>query len=158
MINKLLITIFLLSSINSICQVSENNEKENIIGVWQAGTNEISSGYLDTYKFYGNGRFEFKPTEYNGLNRIVKIAGTYKIDNGKIIFYVNSITELVGDKIERSMTSTLSDSWAIEDGKLVTRKIKSAQQIATFEYCKANKDKQDCFQIDNRMYYKIELQ
>lgn len=155
---RISVIIILLVSFNSICQTSVKNDNKNIIGTWQTGTNEISSGYLDTYRFYENGKFEFNPTKYNGLNRIVKISGTYKIDSGKIRFNVNSITEIVGDKIERSMTSTLSDSWAIKDGKLVTRKIKSTQQIATFEYCEAENDKHSCFEIENRMFYKIEVQ
>jgi hypothetical protein len=154
---SLSILIILLVSFNSICQTSANNEKNNIIGIWQSGTNEISSGYLDTYKFYGNNKFEFKPTGYNGLNRIIKIAGTYKIDDGKITFYINSITELIGDKIERSTTSTQSDSWAIENGKLITRKIKSKEQTAIFEFCKLD-EKSICFQIDNRMFYKLEVE
>ena len=152
---RIFIIIILLISFNSICQTSVNTENKNIIGIWQAETNEVSSGYLDTYRFYENNKFAFEPSQYDGLKRIVQIAGTYKIDNAKIVFYVHSIKELVGNKIERSMITTLSDSWAIDGGKLVTKKIKSSPQDATFEFCKSNEDNQNCLIIDGRLFYKI---
>jgi len=149
------IIIILLVSFNSFCQTSVNNENKNIIGIWQAESNEVSSGYHDTYRFYKNNKFNFEPTQYDGLKRIIKITGTYKIVNTKIVFYLNSITELIGDKIERSTITTLSDSWAIEGGRLVTRKIKSRSQEATFEFCKSIENEKECLKIDDRLFYKI---
>lgn len=151
---RIFIIIVLLISFNSICQTSVNNK--NIIGIWQAETNEVSSGYLDTYRFYKNNKFAFEPSQYDGLKRIVQIAGTYKIHNSKIVFYVHSITELVGNKIERSMITTLSDSWAIDGGKIVTKKIKSSPQEAKFEFCESIEDNKNCLKIDGRLFYEIE--
>ena len=110
MTNRLLITFLLLSSISTNCRTFERKKSGALIGIWQDGTNEVSSAYLDTYTFSRNNKFEFKPNEYNGLNRIIKISGTYKIQNSEIIFDIETITELVGGKIERSMITTLSDS------------------------------------------------
>ena len=152
---RILIIIILFISFNSICQTSVNNENKDIIGVWQAETKEVSSGYLDLYRFYKNNKFIFEPSQYDGLKRIAQIAGTYKIDKDKIVFYVNSISELVGNKIERSMITTLSDSWAIDAGKLITKKIKSSPQKAKFEICKSIEDNQNCLKIDDRLFYKI---
>ena len=151
---RISLIIILLFSINSFCQPSEKKETENIIGTYQAGTSEISSIYQDIYKFFANNKFEFEPTRYNGLNRIIKIAGKYKIENNKILFFVHSLTEIVGDKIERSMITTLSDSWAIDGGKLVTKKVKTSPQEASFELFKSN-DNQNCLKIDDKLFYKI---
>ena len=155
---KICLIIMVFVSINSISQNVTKNNFNNIVGVWQLQSKEVSSGLLDSYKFYLDNKFEFYPSEYNGLKRIIKITGTYKIEDNKIAFNVNSITELVGDKIERGLTTTLSDSWTITDGNLVTRKIKSEKQIATFEFCKTDKSDEDCFLIDGRIYYKIILE
>lgn len=150
---RIFIIIVLLISLNSLCQTSVNNK--NIIGIWQAETNEVSSANLDTYKFYKNNKFVFEPSQYDGLKRIVKIAGTYKIHNAKIVFYVNSLTELIGNKIERSMITTQSDSWAIEGGKLVTKKIKSLPQEAKLEFLGSIEGNKNCLKIDARLFYKI---
>ena len=151
---RIFIITVLLISFNSICQTSVNNK--NIIGIWQAETNEVSSNYHDTYRFYKNNKFAFEPSQYDGLKRIVQIAGTYKIHDAKIVFYVHSIQELVGNKIERSMITTLSDSWAIDGGKLVTKKIKSLPQEAKFEFCESIEDNKNCLKIDGRLFYEIE--
>jgi hypothetical protein len=151
---KIAILLILLFSINSICQTSNNNNDE-IIGIWQAETSEVSSNYHDIYRFLSNNKFEFEPTGYNGLNRIVKISGNFKIKNDKIIFYPHAITELVGNKIERSFTTTLSDSWAIESEKLISKKIKSSPQSANFELNKPTGDNKINIKIDSRIFYKI---
>jgi hypothetical protein len=149
---KLSLFLILLFSINSFCQTKET---KNIIGIWQAETSEISSTYQDIYRFSKDNKFEFEPTRYNGLNRIIKISGVYKINNYKIIFYPHKITELSGNKIERSMTSTLSDTWAIDNGKSVSKIIKSSPQEATLEIIKLNSENQYIIKIDNRTFYKI---
>ncbi|MBC7523035.1 MAG: hypothetical protein H7239_01140 [Flavobacterium sp.] len=152
--STLLSIFFFFISISSFCQTSVE-EKNAIKGTWQVGTNEVSSAYHDTYAFIENNKFEFTPTGYNGLNRIIKISGTYKIEDNQIIFNVQTITELIGGKIERSMITTLSDSWAIDGGKLVTKKVNGTKQKATFNFCKSEDGKQNCFEIDNRRYFKV---
>ena len=144
-----LVILLLLSSLPVFSQKTGNFKTENLIGTWQAESNEISSTYLDTYVFSKN-EFTFKPTGYNGLNRIVEIKGSYKLIENKIIFHVNFITEIIGGKIERSMITTLSDSWAIDGGKLVTKKTKSDAQTAILESCEP-----ECLIIDKRKFYKI---
>ena len=156
MTKRLLIACLLLNIINTNCQTFESKKSNTLIGIWQAGTNEISSAYLDTYTFNENNKFEFKPNEYNGLNRIIKISGTYRIQNSEIIFHTETITELTGGEIERSTTTTLSDSWSIDGGKLITKKINKTKQKASFKFCKSEGDKQNCFKIDERSYFKID--
>jgi len=146
--------IVLLISFNSICQTTLI--KSNIIGIWQAETDEVSSAYHDTYRFCKNNKFVFEPSQYDGLKRIVKIAGTYKIQNAKIVFYVKSLTELIGNKIERSMITTQSDSWAIEGEKLVTKKIISLPQEAKLEFLESIEGNKNCLKIDGRLFYKVE--
>lgn len=148
------IIFFFFISINSFCQILEQ-ENNAIKGTWQLGTNEVSSASYDTYTFIQNNKFEFTPSGYNGLNRIIKITGTYKIEDNLILFKVLIIMELVGGKIERSMTTTLSDSWAIDGGKLITKKVNVAEQKATFNFCKPEDDNQNCIEIDNRRYFKV---
>jgi hypothetical protein len=152
--SKLSIIFFFFISISSFCQTSVK-EKNAIKGTWQVGTNEVSSTNHDTYTFIENNKFEFKPTGYNGLNRIVKISGTYKIEDNEIIFNIQTVTELIGGKIERSMITTLSDSWAIDGGKLVSKKVNGTEQKATFNFCESEDDNQNCIEIDNRRYFKV---
>jgi hypothetical protein len=141
-------------SVSSFCQTF-TNDKCLISGTWQERTNEVSSIYHDTYTFLPNNKFEFKPTGYNGLNRIIKITGTYKIEENQILFKIQSVTELVGGKIQRSMVTTLSDSWEIDGGKLVTKNVNIIEQNANFNFCKTNNDKLNCIEIDDKTYFKL---
>jgi heat shock protein HslJ len=152
--SKLSIIFSLFISICSFCQTSVE-EKSQLQGTWQEVNSEVSSNYHDTYTFFQNNKFEFTPTGYNGLNRIIKISGTYKIEENQIKFNVQKITELVGGKIERSRITTLSNSWAIDGGKLVTKKVNEIEQIATFNFCKTKDANPNCFEIDNNRYFKV---
>ena len=150
--NKLLVIATLSISFNVTCQIIKNQKEINIVGLWQSNTVEVTSAYLDSYRFYANHKFEFVPTGYNGLNRIIKIVGTYQILENEIKFHVQSLIEVAGGSIERSTTATWSDSWSIDGGKLITKKIKSNIQIASLEFCN---EANHCISIDKRIYYKI---
>ena len=152
LMKKLFIIITLLLSIDILCQTINKQEEIDIVGFWQSDSNEVTSDYHDSYMFYANSKFEFIPSGYNGLNRIIKIIGTYKLADNEIKFQVQSVIELDGGSIERSSITTLSDTWSIDGGKLVTKKIKSKLQTASFEFCRDNKKS---ISIDKRNFYKI---
>ena len=63
--------IFIISNICFVffCKIvdAQNLEKEDLIGIWQYGSSEISSGWFDNYQFFNNGSFTssnniFKPS------------------------------------------------------------------------------------------------
>lgn len=129
------------------------NKDISIVGLWQQKDSIVSSMYYDTYQFHSNGTFIFKPNEYNGLNRILSINGTYKLKNGKLILVPYSIKELTGGYPIRSEMTTLSDTWEMIDSKIIIRKFKKRKlQIATFKIIKNG----NSILIDFEKYFKVD--
>lgn len=50
--------------------------------------------YHDSYQFFNDGKFVFKPDEYIGLNRIISINGVYKL-KGDTLFLTPMFTKKV---------------------------------------------------------------
>lgn len=123
-----------------------------LIGLWQAEQVEVTSMYHDTYRFYENGNFTFKPDEYNGLNRIISISGIYCI-NGDTLFLTPKLTkELIGGYPVRSENTTMSDTWEIVEGVLKTINCKkNVKQFAIIKFSQGDQ----CLLIDERAFYRI---
>jgi hypothetical protein len=128
------------------------NKVIDISGLWQAEQSEVTSMYHDTYQFFPNGRFVFKPDEYNGLNRIIRILGSYEIKDDSIVYEVDSTEELLGGCPIRSEITTLSDTWEIFGGQVkIISCLSKVQQYAILKFCK----EPDCILIDDRNFYRI---
>ena len=127
------------------------NKEISILGLWQQNDSIVSSMYYDTYQFHSNGTFVFKPNEYNGLNRILSINGTYKLKNDKLILTPLKTEELIGGYPVRSEITTLSDSWEIKGAQKVIRYIKKRKpQITNLKFIQNEK----CILIDCIKYFK----
>ena len=147
--NKIFQIVFLLFFKLSFSQIDSITLK----GLWQEKDSVVTSMYYDTYQFQSDGKFIFRPNQYNGLSRIISIIGTYKIKNDKLIFIPLKTEELIGGHPKRSEITTLSDSWEITGAQLVIRNIKKRlPQITNLKFIQIEK----CIIIDNIKYFKID--
>src|ERR1700722_15320553 len=83
---------------------SQSITKTELIGTWQRDTSLVGSGYLDNYKFFKNGRFDFEPSEAEGLRLLIYFRGNYKLIGDTLKLSPDSISELVGGTPEISHT------------------------------------------------------
>lgn len=143
----LLIFAFLTSEIKS----------QNIVGLWQEGTPEISAAYHNTYNFLQDGTFSFNPSEYDGLKRILSIDGQYKLENDKLLLTITGTHELIGGTIERNTFSgTSTHLWSIEGGSI--KKIifpKQQKEIIDFEIKKEGEN--ILIILDSYKFYKLKV-
>ena len=154
---KGLFTLFLLSFCSIFYSKAQSNlkiEKEFLIGIWQSNSNEESAAWLDSYTFFQNNNFIFRPSQYDGLKRIVAIIGKFSIKGDSIYFKADSVTESFGGNLQRSNLETLNDSWTLEDATYKTLKIKSSEESAILEKCLNAKSGKSCIMIDKRIFYK----
>jgi uncharacterized protein YxjI len=146
-------TIFVLWLLTSLTTVF-GQAKTRFLGKWQAEQAQITSMYHDSYEFLNDGRFIFKPDEYNGLNRIISINGIYELKSDTLILTPQFTKELVGGQLIRSETTTLSDTWEIVGGKerrlVITKKIKQSAIIKQQLVKKT-------LTLDGRKFFKVDL-
>jgi len=148
---KYCIILFVFLQISNFT-FSQNSTKD-IIGLWQENDSVVTSMYHDTYRFELNGKFIFNPNEYDGLNRIVSLIGTYKIKKDKLILLPSQMKELIGGYKIRSEITTLSDTWEIQGAKIKTIKLK--KRVPQIAYLKISQNGTFIL-IDNRIFYKVE--
>jgi hypothetical protein len=145
---KLIFLIFAFTIVNS----AFSQVKNKLIGKWQAESAEVTSMYFDSYQFSKNGQFVFKPNEYDGLNRIISINGTYRLKGDTLYLTPLFTEEIVGGNLIRSESTTLSDTWEIVGGKerkfILTKK---SRQAATMKLSEDNK----ILLLDDRKFFKI---
>jgi len=123
-----------------------------LIGKWQADTAEVTSMYRDSYQFFSDGKFAFKPNEYDGLNPIISINGNYKIVKDTVYLKPLSMKEIIGGHLIRSKSTTLSDIWEIDGGEERTRTlIKNPKQSAIIKIQPDGK----VFILDNHKFFKV---
>ena len=150
---KLLLKVCLLVLYTNIIYSQIN--KSELIGIWQSGSKELSSGWHENYQFFSDGRFCFNTSQYDGLNRVVSIMGTFKINENTLILKITKSKELRGGVFVRS--EILGGSgWVIEGGKIIILNYnKPKSSFLVIENC----DKVDGFPrvfIDKGVYYKLE--
>jgi hypothetical protein len=138
-------------------QISFCTSAQNLVGVWQEGTPEVSSGYHNVYQFNIDGTFKFKTDEYFGLKRIISINGKYKRIKNALALTILSTTEVVGGSLERSTTSgEASDSWEIVGGEVKTLALPKMVSVNVIvESKKSDSDDAELILLDKRKYYKI---
>lgn len=150
---KLLLKICLLVLYTNIIYGQIN--KSELIGIWQFGSKELSSGWLENYQFFSDGRFCFNTSQYDGVNRVVSIMGRFKLNKDTLILKITKSKELRGGVFVRS--ETLGGSgWVIEGGKIITIKYKNPKSsILVVEKCDKVGDI-PCILIDKLIHYKLE--
>jgi hypothetical protein len=150
---KKLLIILLILPIFNYCQIIKKND---LTGIWQFKNKEIGSGFTDTYQFFRNDTFIFNTSQFDGLQRVVSIKGKYEIKGDSLLLKLESTKERVGGSIVRSEINTLSDSWEIQDYKMVERKLPvTEKQNIVLEKC--NNNEKACLLFDKRIYYKVDI-
>lgn len=114
--------ILLFNNLNA-----QNLKKEDLIGIWQFGSSEISSGWFDNYQFFNNGSFVFNTNQNDGLKRVISIGGTFSLKSDTLFLYINFSKELLGGIPSRSNIAGGS-GWVIDNGTVKTIKHKQTRE------------------------------
>jgi len=148
---KLAIAILLIiKSSNIYSQLNKND----LIGVWQFGSPEITSSYLETYQFFNDGSFKFNTNQYDGLRRIISIGGNFELQNTHLVLKIKYVVELEKGKITKDEMSTKNNSWIIEGGETKIKKlINSKNEIIEIE--KNYTSSSDYLLFDGQIFYRI---
>lgn len=137
-----------------VVKLTFSQRHSKLLGKWQAENKEITSMYHDSYQFFNDGKFVFKPDEYIGLNRIIGINGVYKL-KGDTLFLTPMFTkEVIGGHLIRSESTTLSDTWEIVGGQ--EKRLVCIKKIKQSGIIKINSDNK-IFTLDERKFFKIDL-
>jgi hypothetical protein len=123
-----------------------------LAGKWQADTTKITDRYFDTYQFFNNGRFVFKPNEYDGLSRVISITGVYKVSGDTLFLTPNFTKEIVGGNFVRSQKTILADTWQIVNGQ--AKIIPCKKRLVQSAVLKINGDGKSLL-LDDRNFYKL---
>lgn len=127
----------------------------DLVGIWQVRDYLQSSGWPDVYQFFPDGQFMFKPTQYNGLNRILTIGGAYRIEGDTLYLTVKYTDEAIGGELTRSTITTLSDSWELNDYQVQKIPHGGTREVAILiDSCEENYPK-DCVLLDGRKYFRM---
>jgi hypothetical protein len=144
-----IVLLYFLTFLN----VTYSQEKNKLLGKWQAETSELTSMNFDTYQFSSDGKFIFNPNAYNGLNRIINISGQYQIKGDTLFLTPEYTKEITGGYPIRSESTTLSDTWEITGGQSKTLPCKKrVKQLTILKISSDNKT----FLLDKRKFYKVD--
>jgi len=142
-----------------ICVISFDNtysqtKELNIVGVWQFGSYQVAGLLFDNYRFYDDGKFEFRPGDNNGLNRTKSLNGNYKVEGDSLVLTIVSVTEYIGGLPTRGPTAPGS-GWEIIGGKVKTSTFKKyrVKLLMTME----ERESRPCLMLDLVPYYKVTL-
>jgi hypothetical protein len=128
----------------------------DIVGVWQAERFDEGSGWPDTYQFFSDKRFVFNFSQYDGSKRILRIAGTYKIEKGTLLLTIENTVEAVGGYLTRSTITSLSDSWELTDYDVQTVKQNNKEpETIMLKQCDGSYPK-ECLLLDARKYFRMD--
>jgi hypothetical protein len=130
------------------------SKAQDLIGIWQEKTIEVSSGYLGTYQFFSDNSFKYNTNQYDGLRRVISIGGEYKVNNDTIILDVRYSLELFGGNISRSEINTENNSWTIDNADM--RKNILNKSIRLYVILKKT-EKENVIILDEQKYYKIDV-
>lgn len=145
-----LIVIFISTFFYSLSQINQNE----LIGVWQSNSQEMSSAYLETYQFFENGSFKFNTNQYDGLRRVICIGGNFKVSKNSISLKITYIVENEGGSIAKDELTTLNNSWSIKGGEIKKKELaKSVLEVISIE--KTNLKDSISLYFDGQIYYKI---
>ena len=128
--------------------------KDKLKGVWQADTDLVASGYGDNYKFFKNGRFEFEPSEAEGLRRILYFRGNYEIVGDTLKLSPDSIAEMVGGTPEISHIYG-GNGWDMDNGTIKKRKLKKVNTTDLRISTCGTSTNLECVKIERRRYFKV---
>lgn len=153
-VNKIIICLFLLQFGYYMVGFSQSDREKSIIGIWQIKTNEVSSGFLDTYRFSEGNHFSFSTNENEGLRTIKSIAGRYSIQGDTLILFLEHMVVL--KKGMPVISETMGGSgWELIGHKRKKVKINGIEKVLL----NINKcgEGSNCFiEIQRKEYFKLE--
>ncbi|MCC6833501.1 MAG: hypothetical protein IT213_00830 [Cytophagales bacterium] len=159
-VNKCCLFLFVLTSFKCCGQNTSSStsfKAEDVIGVWQAERYDEGSGWPDTYQFFPDKRFIFNFSQYDGSKRILRILGTYKVENNSIVLQIENTVEAVGGHLTRSTITSLSDTWEIADYTVKTVKQNNTEpEIILIKKCVPGDYPKPCILLDGREYFRMD--
>lgn len=148
--------LFIIITFECCGQSSSSADKIDVVGVWQAEAYDESAAWPDAYQFFTDKKFVFNFSQYDGSKRILRINGTYKIENGSLLLQVQSTIEAVGGYLTRSTITSLSDSWELTDYSVQEVKQNNKEpEVIKLKKCEGSYPK-ECFLLDGRKYFRMD--
>ena len=128
-----------------------------LVGVWQVGSNVVSSTLQANFRFYKSGKYIYNVSGYADLNPLYSISGNYKLQNGALLLNVVSYKKLDGFKIVESSPGFQSGVFVLDGGKIVTiTQTDSSYNEHQLQFVKGKKEPNySIISIDNEKYYKV---
>lgn len=128
---------------------------KDIEGVWQINTPIVSSGLLEYFQFYRDGKFIYHTSSYDNLNPLLYIIGSFKIQSNLLYIRVDSIGLLTGAKIIGEDPGADFGIFQQFGGKVkITAQANSSFESHIINKC-SEKNNDKCIEIDNDKYYKL---
>lgn len=109
--------------------------------------------YHDSYQFFSDDKFIFRPDEYDGLRRIISINGIYRIKKDTLFLTPEFTKKIIGGYPVRSESTTLSDTWEIIQGQTKTLPCKKSLRLSAI--IKINPEDK-AFTLDERKFFKVD--
>ena len=130
--------------------------KMDIVGVWQAERYDEAAAWPDAYQFFADYKFVFNFSQYDGSKRILRIVGTYKIENGTLLLQIESTVEAVGGYLTRSTITSLSDSWELTDYSVqIVKQTNKEPEVVKLKQCEGTYPK-ECLLLGGRKYFRMD--
>lgn len=117
-----LCVLFQSLSLKTYAQKSDSTKSSelNIVGIWQLHTNEISSALHETFQFFKNGKFVYNLSNYDDLNPLSSISGTYILEKNLLKLKIMQIKLRVRFKIAEADHGFQSGPFQLIEGKFIT--------------------------------------
>jgi hypothetical protein len=148
--------LFIVIAFECCGQSSSSGNKIDMVGVWQAEAYDESAAWPDAYQFFPDKKFVFNFSQYDGSKRILRINGTYRIENGSLLLQVESTLEAIGGYLTRGTLTSLSDSWELVDYSVQTiQQNKREPEDVKIEQCEGSYPK-ECLLLDGRKYFRMD--
>ena len=150
----LLLGLLSFCNSNSWAQIKE----PELVGIWQAESDAIGSGWNDNYQLFAKGQFIFNLSQKPfGLERIVRICGRYDLRKDTLYLKVNSTFERAGGRIIRVSVGEV-DAWNLVSTK-ISEKVQPQpnSERAYIKVCTVSQTGIPCISIDGRSYYRVRM-
>lgn len=131
----------------------------DIIGIWQLNSPSIGANLLECFRFYSDGKFIYEYDGSDDTRNIIKLKGTYRLDNNRydrLFFTITSRIERIGGKIISGAVGTDEFLFVFDNDSTKETIEKIPNELDPLFISKINKkSNQIDLYINNRKYYKV---
>ena len=129
-------------------------DQTRIIGIWQERGNLPTEDWLNTYRFFQDGKFVFTFNRMAENRRLYSIQGTYELQSDSVHLTVLSFDEFVGGELVRGAWEI--GEWLMKSQETRQQMIKKPLKTTVLiEECTEYKSSEPCVLFDTVLYVKI---